>query len=299
MRKKYLNTDIPGSIAEFQSVMREFLLRNKLYKILLRGKGLEFETFRSYIPGEDDASYIDWKTTSRANQIMVKQYKDERNLKIVFMVDIGNNMVFGSTNKLKCEYAAEVFAAFAYLIITSGDKVGLLLFNEGVKKYIPPGGGINHFNRLIAELTNPDNYNGSSDIMPPLKFGIDYITKSISSIIIMSDFISFSENNVKSLSLIGSKFETVAIRIRDPVDRSIPQINAEIVIEDPRTGQQMLVNPKIAGKIYVKLVSIQEKLLIETCRKNGIDFLELYTNERFVPILSEFLKGRTKEREIR
>ncbi|MEK6800540.1 MAG: DUF58 domain-containing protein [Nanoarchaeota archaeon] len=297
--EKHLNVDIAGSISEFQSVMKEFMLKNKLYRILLRGKGLEFEAFRRYIPGEDDASYIDWKTSRRANNLIVKQYKDERNLKIVFMVDIGNNMVFGSTKKLKCEYATEVVAAFAYMIISSGDKVGLLLFSDKVKKYIPPGGGINHFNRLMAELKDPNNYEGYADIKAPLEFGLDYITKSVSSVILVSDFISFDQDSIRDLSLLGSKFETVALKIRDPVDKALPNLDGEVVIEDPKTGQQMLINPKIVNKVYEQIVSYQEKVFRDTCRKNAIDLLELSTNDRFVPALSEFLRGRTKERKIK
>ncbi len=297
--KEEINADIPKSIAEFQSVMKEFLLKNKLYRILLRGKGLEFEAFRHYVPGEDDATFIDWKATARANEVMVKQYKDERNLKIVFLIDVGDNMVFGSTSKLKCEYAAEVVSAFAYMIINSGDKVGFLFFSDKVKNYIPPAAGINHFNRLISELKKNENYGGFSDLSVPLNFALDYINKGVSSVILVSDFISFNQSLTKDLSLIGNKFETVAIMVRDPVDASLPNINGEVVIQDPKSGQQLLMSPKVVNSVYEKIVAVQEKLFIDSCRKSGVDLLKLKTNEKFIPSLSAFLKGRTQERKIK
>lgn len=61
--KRVLNADIPGSVAELQAMMKQFLLKHKLYRILLRGKGLEFEAYRSYAQ-DDDASTIDWKASN-------------------------------------------------------------------------------------------------------------------------------------------------------------------------------------------------------------------------------------------
>src|SRR3989344_458525 len=152
-KKRSLNVDVGTSIAAFQAVMKEFLLKHKLYKILLRGKGLEFESYRTY-SADDDASTIDWKASKRANSLLVKQFRDERNLKIMFVIDTGANMVFGSSKKLKCEYAAEVFTSFAYLILSSGDRVGCLLFKDEVEEYVKPGSGRRHFFRLIDNITN-------------------------------------------------------------------------------------------------------------------------------------------------
>ena len=133
--ERRLNADIPGSVAELQAAMKEFVLKHRLYRILLRGKGLEFEAYRNYAP-DDDSETIDWKASARANTTLVKQYRDERNLKIVFIVDSGENMVFGSTKKLKCEYAAEIVGAFSHLIISTGDRAGIVFFADKIKEYI-------------------------------------------------------------------------------------------------------------------------------------------------------------------
>ena len=84
----------------------------------------------------------------------------------------------------------------------------------------------------------------------------------------------------------------MALMIKDPVDLSLPDISGEIVIEDPKTGQQILVNPKIARKTYEEYAKVQGEFFKESCRKNNIDFLELLTNKPFVSTLAEFLKGR-------
>jgi len=151
-QQRRLNVDVVGAITEFQSVMKQFRLRKDIYKIIFRGKGLEFEAFRDFTP-DDDASDIDWKTSSRARKLLVKQYKEERDLKIMFLIDVGNNMVFGSGQKLKCEYITELVAAFSRIILDNNDQVGFFLFSDKVKHFIPPRVGENHFQFFVDLLS--------------------------------------------------------------------------------------------------------------------------------------------------
>lgn len=294
--KRTLNADIPGSISELQAAMKEFLLKHKLYRILLRGKGLEFEAFRKYAP-DDDATAIDWKASKRANTLLVKQYRDERNLKIIFVVDIGENMVMGSQEKLKCEYAAEVVGAFAHLITTTGDKVGYILFSDTIKDFAKPSGGTMHFHRFADTLMNAENYTGAADINIGLNYALDYLKPNIDSVVIISDFTSFTEESKRNLSLLASRFETVAVSIRDPLDYTLPDIAGEVVIQDPNTGQQLLVNPRVAKQAYERIALEREEVLRKTCLKADVDLLELSTDKSFVPSLAAFLKGRLTKKE--
>ena len=101
---------------------------------MFRGKGLEFDGYRDFSP-DDDAQDIDWKASSRSGRTIVKRYKEERDLKIMFLVDVGDNMVFGSTPKLKCEYATELTAAFSHILVNTNDKIGFILFGDEIKEY--------------------------------------------------------------------------------------------------------------------------------------------------------------------
>ncbi len=288
-----LNVDISGAISEFQAAMKEFLLKRRLYRILLRGKGLEFEAYRTYAP-DDDAASIDWKASSRANSLLVKQYRDERNLKVIFLVDVSENMVSGSGPKLKCEYAAEVVSAFAHLITSTGDKPGFIFFNDHVREYMKPSGGTKHFSRLVDFIRNPANYGGASNLNRAFDFMLGYVGKNVESAILVSDFISFSPEMKKNLSLVSNKFETTALMIRDQLDNTLPAFRGEVVIEDPKTGEQLLMNPEVVRNAYESLAREQIKLMRDSCMHNNIDLLEMMTDRPFVPTLSEFLKSRIK-----
>src|SRR3989339_852812 len=239
MTKGKLNVDVADAITQLESMIKEFKLKRDIYRLIFRGKGLEFEGFRSYSP-DDDASDIDWKASSRAQELLVKQYKEERDLKIVFMLDVGSNMVFGSTKKIKCEYALELIAALTNL---------MLYFNE-----------------------------------------------SIFSVIIISDLLSSTNETEKKLSLLANMFETIVIRVRDPLDIHLPNINGELVIENTSNNSQLIINPKVAKESYERCVKQKEKLIEEIIRGSNVDYLDLMTSEPFAVSLAIFLKERIENK---
>src|SRR3989338_8831095 len=73
------------------------------YRTSFRGKGLEFSDFRRYSPN-DDANSIDWRTSLRANELMIKEYEEERSINVIFLIDVSSTMSFASVAQLKNEY---------------------------------------------------------------------------------------------------------------------------------------------------------------------------------------------------
>jgi uncharacterized protein (DUF58 family) len=293
MVERRLNSDISGSIAMFQSVMKSFEMRTKVYRTMLKGRGVEFDGYRDYAP-DDDASVIDWKASMRVNKILAKQYVQERNLKIVFIIDIGERMVFGSTEKLKCEYSAEVVAALTNLILSARDKVGYILFGEGVKEFVSPQVGEKHFIQFMNTLTDASTYGGESHLENALDFTLKYLDRSVASVVLVSDFIGVDENVKRKLGLVANQFETMALIIKDPIDKNLPDVHGELVIEDPASGERMLINPSLARGNYEKFAREQELFVKQSFFNLGVDVLELTTDKPFVSSLATFIKERSK-----
>lgn len=289
--KGKLNVDVPEAINHLQAILKYFKLRRDIYKILFRGKGLEFESYRDFTP-DDDASDIDWKASSRAQKLLVKQYREERDLRIMFMVDVGDNMVLGSTDKLKCEYATELIGALAHLIINSSDRVGYLLFSDSVSHFVETGLGEKHFHSFIYTLTDGSNYGGKTDLNNALDFAMQYFGNMIDSVIIVSDFLNVNGETEKKLNLLSNMFETILIQIRDPLDVSLPDVAGEISLEDPLTKEQILINPKIARASYERYALEYQKMIEGMFKKSQADYLSIITNKPFAEPLAVFLKQR-------
>lgn len=294
--KKKLNIDFVRSISEFEGFAKYLEMKNKLYRTLFRGKGPIFDGFRDYTQ-DDDAEYIDWKTSLRAGKIIVKKYKEERALNFVFVVDASDGMVFGSGKKLKCEYAGEVMAAMGKLILESGDRLGLLMFNGKVELFVPPSSKPGHLNYILSLLSNPDNYGGHSNFSSALDYINNNFTKKINVLVFFSDFTKFGKEFEKPLNLISSKFETMAMIVRDRFDKTLPDFNGEIIIEDPNTYEQMIINPRLARRKYEKFASEQESMVMSVFSRGRIDTLELITDKPFVVPLVQFLEERTLKRK--
>jgi len=107
------------------------------YHSAFKGQGMEFEEVREYQPG-DEVRSIDWNVTARMNHPYVKNYREERELTVMLVVDVSASSHFGSTSQQKSELIAEIGAVLAFSAIKNNDKVGLILFSDQIELYIPP-----------------------------------------------------------------------------------------------------------------------------------------------------------------
>src|SRR5690242_21786574 len=116
-----------------------------------KGRGMDFEELREYVPG-DDVRDIDWNVTNRMGRPFVKRFREERELGVILAIDISASGAFGSARRSKRETAVEIAATLASSAARSSDKVGLLLFTDRVELFLPPRKGRRHILRTIKEM---------------------------------------------------------------------------------------------------------------------------------------------------
>ncbi len=293
--ERRLQIDIPGSVAALRAAVHYFELRTKIYRFLFQSRGFEFDGYRSYA-AEDDASAIDWMASKRAGEPIVRQYREELDRKIILLIDVGGSMVFGSGQKLKCEYIAEIAAALAHLIITYNDRIGYILFNDKVVHYNTPSKGLSDFYNLMDILQMPSLYEGTSRLDSALEFLLRYFTKNVAAVFIISDFLRVTKDTERFLQYTSEKFETIALMVKDPRDISLPDISSEVVLENPADGTQLIVNPGLAQEHYERLAREQESSVLRLFYSTNINTLQLLTTIPFALPLAEFLKERIRRR---
>ena len=110
------------------------------YRSVFRGRGMEFDEVREYQPGDDIRS-IDWNVTARTGNCFVKRFCEERELTVLFLVDVSASGAFGSTQRSKLELVVEVAALLMFSALKNNDKVGLVTFCDEVLDYYPPRKG--------------------------------------------------------------------------------------------------------------------------------------------------------------
>ena len=289
---KQVKLDLTGGIkrlraATTQIVNTRFIGR---YKSVFKGRGLEFAGYRPYTPN-DDASTIDWKASVKSKKLLVKEFVEERNLNIFFIMDVSSSMVYGTIDKLKMEYAGEIAAAISYSVLQAGDGIGFVMFNDKIVKAKPPETGVIQYQNFIKALVNPNNYGGKYDLNEALKYVLAFL-KEDSIVIIISDFIGLKKEWEKYIKIISRKYDLIGVMIRDPRDRTLPDYSGQAVIEDPYSGRQLLVRPEFIEEDYKKYVLKEEQTIRKVFFEADADFVELTTDKTFVEPLTNLFKKR-------
>jgi uncharacterized protein (DUF58 family) len=263
------------------------------YLSSFRGQGLDFDDFREYQHG-DEVRFIDWNVTARMNQPFVRKFREERELSVVLAVDVSGSTVYGSKSMSKREIAAEAAATIGFSALNNGDKVGLLIFAEEPILFIPPEKGTRHLLRMIREILVADPQKASTSIAAASDFLIRTLRRR-SLVFLISDFIA---NEIdRPLGKISRKHETIALRITDPLESKLPRAG-KVVLIDPETGQQSLINtnnPKLR-KDYENLTQGQNEAIENCFKKYAIDSATLDTRHDTLLELHRMLKKRARKR---
>ena len=137
---KEFNADLIPQLHELDMHAKKKILSQVLSGNLLtqfKEKGFEFENYRVFTP-EDDASFIEWKASLRAQKLLIREYNVEKNFNAFFLIDVSDSMLFASTDKLKCEFAAELVSSLSFAILESGAGIGYAMFTDRLVSKLAP-----------------------------------------------------------------------------------------------------------------------------------------------------------------
>lgn len=265
------------------------------YESVFKGRGMEFEEVRGYQVG-DDVRNIDWNVTARTGEPYVKIFKEERELTVLFLVDLSGSGSFGSVSRTKNEIAAEICALLAFSAIKNNDKVGLLVFTDRVEMFIPPAKGTTHVLRIIRELLNFTPGRSGTDIGE----GIDYIgrvTNKKSVLFLVSDFLG--EGYEGKIRVLAKKHDLIAISITDPKELSVPDCGL-VQLEDAETGGMLLIDTGSAAfrRQYEMMNSQRLDNLRKLFRSMDVDHIEVMTGRDYLHDLIKFFKARERRSAI-
>ncbi len=264
------------------------------YHSVFKGQGMEFEEVRQYQIG-DEVRSIDWNVTARMGEPFVKRFREERELTILFAVDLSASGEFGSAAQLKNEVAAEICALLAFSAIKNNDKVGLLVFTDTVELFVPPAKGTSHVLRLIRDLLGFKPRQARTDIAAAVDY-LGRVARKHAVVFLVSDFLE--PGFERSLRTVGKRHDMIAVSITDPVELRMPDVGL-IELEDAESGELIEIDTGSAAvrKRYEGLGAAQSGTLRELFRSMDIDQIEILTGRDYVRDLVAFF--RTRERRAR
>ena len=202
------------------------------YRSVFRGSGLDFEEVREYEPG-DDIRTIDWNVTARMSVPYIKKYREERELNIFLAVDVSSSSWFGTTAVSKRDLAANVAALLAVTALHNNDRVGLVLFADGVREFLPPREGRYHLLRVIRELLFAEPRRSRTE-MASVADLLANVTKKRNVVFVLSDFLDVEFE--APLRALGHRHDVIALMLNDPREVELPAVGL-VALEDAETGQ--------------------------------------------------------------
>ncbi len=259
------------------------------YQSAFKGRGMEFDTVREYQEG-DEERMIDWNVTARLGHPYVKSYVEERELTVIFLVDISASGQFGTQKQLKKETAAELCAVLAFNAIKKNDRVGLILFSDRIELFVPPQKGRTHVLRVIRELLFFKPTGKGTSINTALEY-FNRVIKKRAVAFLVSDFID--RDYYRNLNLTNKKHDLVAIEIFDLREDCLPDLGL-ITFSDPETHELIVIDSgdNAWNKAHQAKLFELRKERESTFRKYGVDYLRINTHQEFEKDLMVFFKKR-------
>ena len=265
------------------------------YTSVFKGRGMEFEEVREYVPG-DDVRTIDWNVTARMQHPYVKEFREERELVVMILVDISRSGDFGTVGRPKNELAAEVAASLAFAATRSNDKVGLLLFTDRIERFIPPKKGRGHVWSVIREILRHERQGRGTDVAEALAF-LSRVLRRKAVVFLISDFLADGDFE-PALRLVNRRHDLVVFHISDPRERELPDVGF-LAVEDAEDGRRLFVDTSSKRvRDQVKCSAAERSLdLVKQLRRLDVDLVQLSTDEGVAGPLVRYF--RTRERRIR
>ncbi|OVE75232.1 hypothetical protein BVX97_05315 [bacterium E08(2017)] len=259
------------------------------YQSVFKGQGIEFDEVREYSAG-DDVRSIDWNVTARMGHPYIKRYSEERELTIIFLVDISGSQAFGSASKSKAEVAAEISCLLAMSAIKNQDKVGLILFSDRIVKSIPPRKGRTSVRRIVREVLAAGETEHGTDIASALRF-LNNTQKKKSVIFLISDFMD--DNYDKELRVTAKRHDLICCSISDPREEELVDVGL-IEIQDAETGELRVIDTSSAAvRSFFKNESEKRfDELDKAFRKHKIDHIRLSTDRPYIGDIRQLFHKR-------
>jgi uncharacterized protein (DUF58 family) len=290
-RHKYLRPEQVRQMAGMQLIARTVVegFVTGLHRSPHHGFSTEFSDHRQYVPG-DELRHLDWLALARTDRYFVKRYEQETNLRCYVLLDCSASMAYGSGGISKFEYGCYLAATLAYLMVRQQDSVGLVLFDEAIRRNLPPRSTATHLNTLLEELerTTPGRQTGVSRTIHDVAGSI----RRRALVVLISDLYDDPAEVRRALQHFRHRrHEVIVFHVLDPFELDFP-FTKLVGFEDMETGEQIQIDPKQVRQTYQEEIGAFLADLRRTCSESRIEYVLADTRTPFERMLVKYLSRR-------
>lgn len=255
------------------------------------GFNVEFAAYREYTPG-DDLRRLDWRVFARSDRHYIKQYEEESNVRVTFVVDASASMNYkGARAALsKFDYAATIVVSLAMLLSRQQDPVGLVLFDEEAGTLLPPSATQSQVT-VMSDLLQACTPARKTELGGLLQSLTDRIRRR-GFIVIVSDLFTDMEavyDGLNRLRFLGHEVLVLQVVDRDELD--LP-FDGPTVFKDIEGEEELFAEPGAFRRAYQAAMREFLDDVKRECGGRGYDHVRLTTDEPLGASLGLFLRSR-------
>ncbi|GGP05717.1 hypothetical protein GCM10010992_22910 [Cloacibacterium rupense] len=265
---------------ELMALNNEFMMGG-IKKIRRLGHTMEFEQIKEYVPG-DDVRTINWKATSKRNQLMVNQFQDEKSQRIYMIIDKGRTMQMPFNGLSLLDYSINSAMALSHIILKKSDKAGMMTFSKKTENKIAAENKSGQLKKIAEALYNIKTNFYESDfsrLYQDVKFSI----------------------NQRSLILLFTNFETLdAVNRQMKYLRGIAKNHLLVVVffKNSEVAQLVGKNPDNMQEVYDEIIAekfeMEKKLIIQELRKHGIYSIYTLPENLNIEVINKYLEIKAR-----
>ncbi len=262
-----------------------------LHKSPYKGFSVEFAEHRQYMPG-DPLKHIDGKVYGKTDRFYVKEYEEETNLRGYVLLDASASMAYSSEGISKLEYSRYLAAALVYLMLKQQDSVGLLVFDQEIREFLPPRAHPRQLHVLLSALAAAAP-SSSTDIGLVIHDLARRMRKR-GLVILISDLLDDPADILPGLKHFRHmRHEVVVFHVLDPRETEF-DFDVDATFRDMETGELMTTEPFSIRGDYRNAVRDWMTMLRRECAESRIDYVPVLTSTPYDRALFSYLEKRKR-----
>jgi uncharacterized protein (DUF58 family) len=292
LSRKYSDPDTIAQISDLTLRCRRLVegAISGLHRSPFHGFNIEFAEYREYTPG-DDLRRLDWRVFARSDRHYIKQYEEESNVRVTFLVDASASTNYqGKAALSKFDYGATLAVALGMLLTRQQDPVGLVLFDEAATTVLPPSAKQAQL-LVIADLLQACKPSRKTDLGGLLHALADQFRRR-NLLVIVSDLFTDLESFFAGLNRLRfSGHEVLVMQILDRDELDLP-FEGPTIFHDIEGDEEVFAEPWAFRKSYQQAMRDFLDQVTSECRTRGYDHVRFVTDEPLGKSLSYFLHAR-------
>ena len=256
-----------------------------VYKSVFKWVWIEFVEHREY-SFWDSIKNIDWKTSARTDTIYTKIFEEERDINVLFLIDVNKTMDFWTEDKTKKDILEEIFYSLAFSAVQNNDNVWAYIYLDNFKKFINYKKWVWNIFRILEEIYEIEDFNENKQIKKDNEKSILWRTEKVlyeinrknirnNLIFILTDDTNFTNENI--LKLVSTWNQVILINIFDYFENNLMDFNSNISLKSGSNFMNIDLNNKEKVEKYKKIRKEKLNILKNKLLKDKIWYLIIDT----------------------